>query len=390
MVCLLAQHPVDGHGGSGVAAAADRGRAERRSRRGRRRCRCEQAVGPGQVDGGDVGRHAHAHHADRRRAARPAGAHGTCRTDRGARARRARSPTSRTGACRTARCAASTAPSTSAASLAKRPCGELTATGRPTRSRVWSVAMRWMVWPSGMCRRGYRHGPVVEAPGFCEYGGRAVDLRIDHRRTRHLRQLRAVPAALPHVPGHRRRGAVAAWSHRRDAGGAAGGRAGRPTTSSSSWRRACSAAAASRRARAACRSGTCMEATRATLGRAAPHHAVVAAPGVPGARPPPAAARRVVGAGGGPASCIWCRSGWVSAALPVRRPPPLRGYRQRRVAVHRLRDGRVAARRAPRHRDGARRHRRHVVACPARGLRAAGRCTCTPGSPTRRIDWPRR
>ena len=32
-----------------------------------------------------------------------------------------------------------------AASLAKRPCGELTAMGRPASSCPWSRAMRWMV-----------------------------------------------------------------------------------------------------------------------------------------------------------------------------------------------------------------------------------------------------
>ena len=56
-----------------------------------------------------------------------------------------------------------------------------------------------------------------------------------------------------------------------------------------------------------------------------------------------------------------------------------RRRRARRVPVHRLRDGRVAARRAPRRAHGDARGRRACRASRAAAATAAARCTCTPG-----------
>ena len=78
--------------------------------------------------------------------------------------------------------------------------------------------------------------------------------RRRRRRARRVRRVRALPAALPHVPSHRRRVGVAARPHRRDACGAH--RWGRRCVASSpsTWTCACSAAPARRCARRRCRS----------------------------------------------------------------------------------------------------------------------------------------
>ena len=65
-----------------------------------------------------------------------------------------------------------------------------------------------------------------------------------------------------------------------------------------------------------------------------------------------------------------------------------RAHRQRRVAVHRLRDGRVAAPGPRRRHPGARPRAGSASRCPARAATAAARCTCTPASPTTPDAWP--
>ena len=175
----------------------------------------------------------------------------------------------------------------------------------------------------------------------------------------------------------------------------------RSTTSScASSRPACSAAVASRRARAGCRSVTSSRAPRrrspsATwsprAGSAPPyallsrHRTLLAGSSLlavaqrarlvpPRARrladPRPAAARPPAGVDGGP------------------------GYRARRVAVHRMRDGRLAAGDAPGHGGARRSHRRHhpLVVGPGRLLRRAARPRRAgrPGPPPRRTGDGRR
>ena len=90
--------------------------------------------------------------------------------------------------------------------------------------------------------------------------------------------------------------------------------------------------------------GQLMEGTRDTLAGAAPDDAVVAAPRLSGARPPSAAARRLHAAGRRPATAPGAEANGPAEAAGA--PWPGRAAdRRRRVAVHRLRHGRVAARR---------------------------------------------
>ena len=137
-----------------------------------------------------------------------------------------------------------------------------------------------------------------------------------------VRRLRAVPAALPDVPRHRRGGAVAPRPDRRDARRAV------------AWRRA------RRRVRAVHGHLRAVPRLRAGVpergavrsadgghppcpGRSPPHRAPVAAGGVRRPRSPPVAARRLVVARRGQRRGS-CPAGWVCRLLPMRRPPRLR------------------------------------------------------------------
>src|SRR5215207_10312962 len=82
----------------------------------------------------------------------------------------------------------STTPLTRSAESWKRPCGELTATARPTSSLVWSLAIRWIVCPSGMSRRGYRRAARPEKPSSNRVVVVRSAQREDDRRERDARQ----------------------------------------------------------------------------------------------------------------------------------------------------------------------------------------------------------
>ena len=181
--------------------------------------------------------------------------------------------------------------------------------------------------------------------------GRSVARRepvARRRRARRVRAVRAVPAALPDVPGHRRGVGVAARSHRADAPGAVVGRARRrrvrglhgrvravPRLRDRVPRRRAVRPAHGRRhgtrwsthGRATSRGGG-----EPATARSADHALVLAGSTALGV------AQRAV-----------CCSAPVAASraprrsLPVRRPGAARD-RHRRVAVHRLRHGRMAAR----------------------------------------------
>ena len=210
-------------------------------------------------------------------------------------------------------------------------------------------------------------------------------VRWEHRETSprrqrsgHVRQLRAVPAALPDVPRDRRRGVVAA---RPDLGDAR-----RPLRRRRGHRRL-RALHGDVRAVPRLRAGVPQRrAVRPAdgghprhAGCAAAHDAVVAAARVPRARPPSAAAGRLDVARRRPTVATGAEADGAAEAGAAPRPAP-DADRRRRVAVHRLRHGCMAARDAPQHRQGARRRvgvtYRHP-GCWRR--RAAARCTSTPG-----------
>ncbi len=160
---------------------------------------------------------------------------------------------------------------------AKRPCGLDTRMVRPARSRPWSRAMRWMVWPSGMGpRMPVDDRPCVRstvASGSSEWDqirpvAAATVARDGHPRGDHgavgarsrrravvdVRELRAVPAALSDVPGHAARRSTRRAAASMRCGRSTAGRLPIDDSSSTSWRPACSAAGASRPARAGCSS----------------------------------------------------------------------------------------------------------------------------------------
>ena len=211
-----------------------------------------------------------------------------------------------------------------------------------------------------------------------------------------MRRLRPVPAALPDVPRQRRGGAVAARSDRRDASRRVARRPDRRRLRRTSSRRACSAGVASRRARAGCRTVTSSRRPRrrspsATTSRRAGSGRLRDA--LPTSDP----ARRVDAARGRPAAArLVPRAGRRLADPPAAAPRSPAGVdrgagrRTRRVAVHRMRDGRLAAGDAPRHGGARRRDRRDAPAGRRIGPAVAARCTSTPGWRTRLADWPRR
>ena len=172
------------------------------------------------------------------------------------------------------------------------------------------------------------------------------------RRRAHLvRGLRAVPAALPDVPRHGRGGAVAARADRRDARRAVARRADR---------RRVRALHGDLRAVPRLRAGVPeRRAVRPPDGghpRRARPSGTASRRGGSGRRSPCSAATGRCSPGRrcwpSPSGCASCRGGPGSPALPLRRGPAVAPDRRRRVAVHRLRDGRLDARHPPR--DGAR------------------------------------
>ena len=210
------------------------------------------------------------------------------------------------------------------------------------------------------------------------------------RRTRHVRQLRAVPAALPDVPGDGRGGAVATRPHRSDARRAVGGRAGhRRLRRVHGDLRAVPRLRAGVPERRAVRQPDGGDPRRRSpaqhritpwwqrLGfRALGHHRLLLV-GSTAARASRSELHLVPAA---PRALAGCRcAGRRRCGRPARR-----------VAVHRLRHGRVAARRPPRDRRGARRGRRHVRRCRAAAalLRRAARPRRA--GATRRARWPQR
>ncbi|CAA9262462.1 MAG: Glycolate dehydrogenase, iron-sulfur subunit GlcF, partial [uncultured Acidimicrobiales bacterium] len=164
------------------------------------------------------------------------------------------------------------------------------------------------------------------------------------RRAGRLRGVRALPAPLPDVPRHGGRDALAAGPHRRHAGRPLGGDAGRRDVRAGDGRV---------RPVPRLRAGVPLRrAVRPPDGGSAGHAgrrdrvpASLAPGGLPHARPPPPA---------GPGVPRPRRRPATAPDPPAPRPPraavavgPPTGERVGRVALHRLRDGRLAARRAP-------------------------------------------
>ena len=179
-------------------------------------------------------------------------------------------------------------------------------------------------------------------------------------RARRVRRLRAVPAALPDVPRHRARAALAARSDRGHAGGRVRRRTRSTTRSATPSRPACSAAAARPRARRRCRSGISSRApTRRSVDHPAP--AADAAPGAAGGSRSGSGSRSCSRGTGSCSPRTWVLLVAQRLHLVPRRLglPELsaRSLRTPLVAdagpadaylFPGLRDGRVAARRAPR------------------------------------------
>ena len=151
-----------------------------------------------------------------------------------------------------------------------------------------------------------------------------LDLRLDDGRAVHVRRLRAVPAALPDVPGHRGGGPVAPWSHRRDARRAVAGRR---------CRRRVRALHGDVRAVPRLRAGLPQRrAVRAPDGahargarRRPPHGAAVVARRARRAAPPPCCCSPARRCWRSPSGCASCRARAGLARLPVRRGRRARG-----------------------------------------------------------------
>ena len=209
--------------------------------------------------------------------------------------------------------------------------------------------------------------------------------RAGRRRAGQLRQLRPVPAALPHLPGDGGGGGVATGPHRSHARRAVAGRRGRPRVR-----------VVHGRVRAVPRVRDGMPLGRAVrpadgghpdhAGRHGAHDAVVAADRPADPRPPWPAPGRLEGAGRGAA-------GPPRAPAPRPASPPAAAagaasVGHRRVVVHRLRDGRLAALGPRRRAARAPRRRGRASPCRAGARRAAVPSTSTPGSPTPQPAWP--
>ncbi len=169
----------------------------------------------------------------------------------------------------------------------------------------------------------------------------------------------------------------------------------RSTTSScASPRPACSAGVASRRARAGCRTVTSSRRPRRRSPSATWSPRAGSAPALRPALPTSDPPRRVVAPRRRPARPPGAAAGRrLADPRPAAPWPPAGvdgrpGYRARRVAVHRMRDGRLAAGDAPGHGGTRRRHRRHhpLVVGPGRLLRRPPRARRVggPGPPPRR------
>ncbi len=205
-------------------------------------------------------------------------------------------------------------------------------------------------------------GPTPARPRSCAARptrGRARRSAARRGRAGGLRRVRAVPAALPDLPRHRPRDRVArAAASRRCAPSQLDGRAAGRPRSPARWRRASSAAACE----AACPSSVPFGHLMEGDSRRAPRHAARrgcrAAPvrrvaRLPGrAAAPPAAPRADVARCRSRSACTSSRGGSGCPRLvarSLRTPLSTVGVtRRRRVPVHRLRHGRVAARHAPR------------------------------------------
>ena len=217
-------------------------------------------------------------------------------------------------------------------------------------------------------------------------GARAVlrcEPRARRRRPGRVRAVRAVPAALPHVPGHGRRVRLAPWAHR-----------ARCATCSATAHRSMPPSWVHRHVRAVpgLRDGVPIgRALRAADDR----HPSRDRAWCPGGSAPACGRWPITGwCSRGPprspsrsARGSWCRPGWgyprAAGASAAAAP-----HRHRRVAVHRVRDGRLAARRARRARPGADSDGRRVAAAARaarqRVLRRARRARGH-ASPTRRV-----
>ena len=210
-----------------------------------------------------------------------------------------------------------------------------------------------------------------------------------------MRGVRAVPAALPDLPGDGRGVGVAARADRGDAC--------RPLRRSPARRRL-HPLHGPVRAVPRLRGGLpVVGAVRPPDGRRARHPrqgdalpAVVAAGGLPPPRPPPPPPGGVDRARGRPARRS--RAPPAGSAAPAAAAPPLHAHRHRRLAVHRLRDGRLDAARARvgdtgphrgRRRGGAAGFGRGLLRRAACARRAARRRACA-GPPRDGVDAGRR
>ena len=237
-----------------------------------------------------------------------------------------------------------------------------------------------------------RSRPVASTPDGCRCDARGSAATSTTTTLNACVCVRAVPAALPDVPRHRPRDRVAARPHRGDARGRVATARRSTTRSAPRWRSASRAAGCEAACPSAVPFGQLMEQTRAAL------------------PPPRSRVRRVAEwlaysrrAARGTGCCSRSRGCcWVAQrlrlvpkrlGLPRALAAPARRAgrrRARRLAVHRLRDGRVAARHAPRRRRGSCARPAHASRGPARGGDCCGALHLHAGRETRGAAGSRR
>ena len=227
-----------------------------------------------------------------------------------------------------------------------------------------------------------------------ERGVTSADARPRRGRARRVRGVRALPAALPDVPRDRPRDRVAPRAASRRCGRSSSTARRSTTRSATRWTTCVSAAAARPRARRRCSS--------ATSWRAHARCAIAAAPRRCRAGSSSGSAYRVVL----PHHALLLALTWLLAVaqrlhlVPRRFGLPqlsLRSLRTPlggrpgpgRVPVHRLRDGRVAARRPPRRARGDARRRRAIPGSPGAGGDCCGALHVHAGRDARSArGWP--